>query len=488
MSRKTKILIGFLVLFMIPLSYITYTGNWQMVRFVVQYPELLPLRSVDKRTHVPRKSPYDLLHTRKVVEDLQQLEKDLLEVHPATVDGFPTELSTAFEEAYQMAEENMTVHDFGTMTSKLLATLHDAHTSMEAPYYGSETLPFRFKQINGKFYVVDGLGAHTGTEILSIGGVAMETLYESHRRITPSENKYWPLATFENSLIKLDQIKFHGGKVIRLDSGKLATKIKVQHKEAVSEILIEADPTFKLKSPHYDKSNYQKSQYGSYAYSINEEKNYTHIILSSFGEDEDVQLFFDTMFAKIKEKNIGHIIVDLRGNTGGTSEVSDRFLAYIKNEKELRRGAFTIRFSEQASSRRGYIKKNGSRKVNSALFLIPKVNKNSIYEGKLYVLVDGLTFSTATDLAVILSDHDLGPTIGTPTGGSPKCYGDSLSFQLKNSKKIYTISHKIFENANRVEVGTLYPDYVVTYTLDDHLKKRDLEMEKAIELIEKSGS
>lgn len=104
-------------------------------------------------------------------------------------------------------------------------------------------------------------------------------------------------------------------------------------------------------------------------------------------------------------------------------------------------------------------------------------------------MVDWLTNSSETYFAMI-SDNNLGKIVGKLSGGNPTCYGDTLFFQLKNSKIRYTISHKKMRRPNNTlyEVDALYPDHRTDYTLDDYQQKRDLEVERALKLTKGSES
>jgi hypothetical protein len=122
---------------------------------------------------------------------------------------------------------------------------------------------------------------------------------------------------------------------------------------------------------------------------------------------------------------------------------------------------------------------------NSLKLKPPKVD---VFEGKLYVLMNGISFSSTADLIsdikktrnAIFIGEESGGTFEGPTGG------DNIVIQLPNSKIMVRISPN-------VQIGHMYqkhpigrgvlPDYPIKYTIQDVLNGRDLEMEKAKSLI-----
>ncbi|HEX2938827.1 MAG TPA: S41 family peptidase [Ruminiclostridium sp.] len=80
----------------------------------------------------------------------------------------------------------------------------------------------------------------------------------------------------------------------------------------------------------------------------------------------------------------------------------------------------------------------------------------------LVVLTNEFTYSSATMLAVFAQDGKLGTVIGYPSANSPSCYGDVLSFQLKNSGTKGQVSFKrwLRPNAN-ADQRMLHPDILV---------------------------
>jgi hypothetical protein len=117
-----------------------------------------------------------------------------------------------------------------------------------------------------------------------------------------------------------------------------------------------------------------------------------------------------------------------------------------------------------------------------------KPSKQDVFKGKLYVLMNGICFSSAADLIsdikktrkAVFIEEESGGTFEGPTGG------DNIVIELPNSKIMVRMSPNI-------QIGYLYqkhptgrgvlPDYRTSYTIQQLIEGKDLELELAIRLI-----
>jgi hypothetical protein len=119
-----------------------------------------------------------------------------------------------------------------------------------------------------------------------------------------------------------------------------------------------------------------------------------------------------------------------------------------------------------------------------------KEPKPNVFTGKLYVLMNGICFSSAADLVSDLKKTTEAVFIGEETGGTYEgpTGGDNIVIQLPNSKIMVRMSPNI-------QIGYMYqkhpigrgvlPTHAIKYTIKDILEERDLEMELAKRLIRK---
>lgn len=112
------------------------------------------------------------------------------------------------------------------------------------------------------------------------------------------------------------------------------------------------------------------------------------------------------------------------------------------------------------------------------------------FEGQLYVLTSGKTFSAAADFARILGQLDNVTLIGEETGGAHvgRTANMLLNYSLPNSNSMVQIPviYEEFVNADNIENagrGT-FPDYFVTQSFADLMAKRDAQFDFTLNLIQ----
>lgn len=133
----------------------------------------------------------------------------------------------------------------------------------------------------------------------------------------------------------------------------------------------------------------------------------------------DVRKFFTT----IEEEDIKQIIIDLRQNSGGNSDVINAFLNHIPVNSFKSFRSIT-QFSPDASIQGGYSRTSG-QEVNMAAEL-STLSKSPVFHGDIYVLTGHGTYSSGNMFAVQMHDASLATIEGEPTGNAPSSFGDIL--------------------------------------------------------------
>ena len=154
-----------------------------------------------------------------------------------------------------------------------------------------------------------------------------------------------------------------------------------------------------------------------------------------------VNEFFD----KVYSENIENIIVDLRGNGGGNSYVANEFLSHLDIDgysgwsADVRYGKFLM---------------------HSEPYYYDVEKKENAYNGKVFILTDVFTYSSAMDFAMLFKDNNLGTIVGEASGNMPESYGDVLSFTVPNSKLAFSVSFKKWHRIDQSKSGEpIKPDY-----------------------------
>ncbi len=236
-----------------------------------------------------------------------------------------------------------------------------------------------------------------------------------------------------------------------------------------------------------------------------------YLRISSFDADRlkdtktDFPKFVKNSFKSLEDNKIKNLILDLRGNGGGTDEYGKLLFSYFINQpfdyyESLRMNKNTYNFFKY-TNRPGMKAPDGMLKANSEgsfdNIQHPNVGKQTpslpTFTGNIYVLINGGCFSTTSEFLSLLHFHTKAVFIGEESGGG--YYGNSSGptpdLKLPNTKvrveiplMKYAMAVKGYQFADR----GLIPNHIIIPTIKDKLENRDLELEFAKDLIKKQAS
>jgi C-terminal processing protease CtpA/Prc len=191
---------------------------------------------------------------------------------------------------------------------------------------------------------------------------------------------------------------------------------------------------------------------------------------------------YNHFFGNLKLKGVRTLILDLRNNTGGEqSVVTDLFSYLISRPSYVAIVPKTILDDPKKTPLE-------SMKIGIQSKVVQ--NKNA-FNGKLYVLLNGGSFSATTVLAASLQALDSNIVIvGEESGGGRAgCTAGSFrTVELKNSNlslRYGNIPIKSVIEGDTKGRGVI-PDALIKYSIDDYIAKRDLEVEWVIKNLPKN--
>lgn len=161
------------------------------------------------------------------------------------------------------------------------------------------------------------------------------------------------------------------------------------------------------------------------------------------------------------------LILDLRGNGGGSTFISDRIAGrFFEHPFTYGRDHFRARLPQ-----RGW----------RAHFDYRVKPRGPIYTGPLVLLIDAYNFSTAENFIVALVDSGRATTVGRPTAGGS---GNPLSFALPGGGRARFSTGDFRRNDGTPLEGVgIAPDVLITWTVEDFRAGRDPDAATAERLL-----
>ncbi|MVM39247.1 hypothetical protein GO730_19605 [Spirosoma sp. HMF3257] len=190
----------------------------------------------------------------------------------------------------------------------------------------------------------------------------------------------------------------------------------------------------------------------------------------------DFRAFLQGSFAEINRTKPATLILDLRNNAGGLDEYGALLFSY------LAKGPFNYFTTVESTHKKSTVAENH--------LLNRQLAQELSFKGKVYILINGLSFSTTADFCAITKSNGRAQFVGEETGGG--YYGNSsgqlLKIELPHSKLNVLIPRFNYVNAVKPAIypdrGTI-PDYEIIPTVDDLLRKRDVQLQYCLDLIQK---
>lgn len=196
--------------------------------------------------------------------------------------------------------------------------------------------------------------------------------------------------------------------------------------------------------------------------------------------------FCDSVFELADNQHINKLMIDLRENGGGNSQLGWYLINYITTTPFRMAGESGRKISQQFKdhiTRNKAIYGEGSNDIlsqpNGSFYKIGSTelskpeNVAHPFKGKVCFLIGPYTFSSANMLAATVKDFKLATLIGEPTGEPGNDYGELCDVKLPNTGYVAFTSTTMWvrPNNNKENNNPIYPDYTVmrSSTGDDNV-------------------
>lgn len=464
----------------------------------------------------------------QALEDFNWLKFALEYVHPrlykyddkATVDARLDDFSKSIN-------HQISGLDFLALVSKINATVRCGHLytipqgQLAKEVLAKKVLPFHVKVLQDKLYLLhdcSGSSIPNGAQILSINGKSSRDIFAAvlpgiaadgyvlTRKLRLMERYFYPLFHGFDLYYQLYLDRSDAFKIEYLEYG-------TNQRKTITLKGISSDERQKIALKKYGLDEQAWFKKPSPAFKIDQQNDYALLTISRSFYDKTIDPNFDSLlhsaFSKIKQEGIKNLVIDLRDNEGGDEHQQMELMSYLYPQPfKLYQNIYLSHLDfrplkpiilERDTSKLLFNNDDAyMRRINDDLWinnyeysdnLMLKPPKEQVFTGKLYVLMNGLCFSSAADLIADLKKTTDAVFIGEESGGTYEgpTGGDNIVIQLPHSKIMVRISPNI-------QIGYLYqqypigrgvlPTYPIEYSLKDLVEGKDLEMEMAKALIQ----
>lgn len=473
-----------------------------------------------------------VLTKEQALQDFKWLRFALEYVHPRLYKYEDKKTVDArFDSLNKQIKTKISGLDFLALVSKANAAVHCGHLytipqgKLSEEILEKKVLPFHIKVLGDKLYLMNDC-SHTnipdGSQILSINGKSVEQIinlilpgiatdgFIQTRKFRLMEryfysafhgfDLYYQLYVDRSKVFKVEYVNYGSSqsKTVTVDGVSLAERTSLLMKKfGIDEMAWFKDP-----SPQFE---------------MDRQHDFAILTVSrSFYDktiDPEFNSFIKEAFDSLKKKKVRNLILDLRDNEGGDEHQQMELMSYLYSKPfKLYQNIYLSHLdfrplksiiTERDTSNLLFNNEDEyMRRINDHLWinnyeyddnLILREPSENVFTGQLYVLMNGLSFSSAADLIADLKKTTNAVFIGEESGGAFEgpTGGSTIAIQLPNSKIMVRISPNIHTGymyqKHPVGRGVL-PTHVIDYTIRDVIEKKDLEMELAKDLILKKSA
>ncbi|SOE19822.1 Peptidase family S41 [Spirosomataceae bacterium TFI 002] len=448
----------------------------------------------------------------QVRKDMTILNKKLLRFHPAPftyIDSVTHQ--SRFLEAYNNITDSLNTQEAFDVISPILTDVKDLHTSAGMPKDWSKKqkkqLPLFYREFDGAYYISYNCSSDTtllrGIQVLKIEDKPISDLVYQARSFYATDNdndvskRYYSVVRLPNILNRMmpitDSMKVEF-RYVKADS-VFVKYIKTEEPKQIAKV-------FKLRYPKLLRKNFD--------YEILDSLNkIAKLDITTFSEKGKLLNINQRKFKKklqakmkqIEKDTIQTLILDLRGNGGGSIVNISRLVGYFAKEKykmldsmAVKKKAFLSVFPLYGiiapvvgrvyfnKKRDEFFVDMGDKKAKN------KPTKKHHFDGELYVMGDGGTYSASVYTISLLQELGLATYLGDRAGGTRwgSFAGKWHKGALPNTKVQYRIPYfKIAHYLPNTAQSSLFiePDVQLKHTWGDFLRFEDSYMKQAVELI-----
>lgn len=451
------------------------------------------------------------LKNKHYEEDLKFFFRKIFNVHPKP--DFKVSMDILKREkdyCFSQIKKCRSTEEFWKICQHFLHIMGDGHTSiMLSEFENVKFVPIFVLPIEGVFVIIKKFitkyeseleKINEGDIVLFIDGKEIESILQEKLKLTTYNNFGWAKYRVAQEIFKfISPNKKFIEVVLARKSGEIYSvqiplvtedELKIDEKE-YQDKLNENIKNIEVKYFDDIKTGYLKYNSCKDRESIKKDNKHWLKELKKLNLEitdiPDMEEECWKLFQELQERNYENLIIDIRGNMGGNSNVAQVLFKYL-TQKELQTYDCKIKISKEVKERSnsyeseeiGTLKEydNNSMKFPYKSRLEEeKLAELNQFGGKVFILIDQAIFSSGEWLAVELYANDLGTFIGEPTGGGGEVPGDQIKFKLPNTKLQLYVSYKLFTPPLKNNLPGVIPHIWKRQSLADYRNNEDTVLE-----------
>lgn len=442
--------------------------------------------------------------------DLTFLQEALYRGHPGVFRYAPRDSMDAFFGRLhaRVPADSVSYAQAQVLVRLAVARVRDGHTSVETPFYDDATkvLPVTVQIIGNQAFILRDYAGDTlswrGAEIIAVNDIPAAAAVRAGRLMAFGDGYS---ETFRNVsaavfFARNFRLLFGTPDTNRIQlawpDGRIETRRALARPRGEILQLQQA----KTANPNAPRPVFRYKDMALYRDTVS--PRLAVLKIGSFPEGR-YRRFYRKTFRWLDKNKIQNLVVDLRFNTGGSVGNLEALLTRVLDEPaayryERRRG---VRMGSYFNGRAKWIKtlvwfrfdvlpaykhrREGGLKIREHRM---KPRKRHNFDGKVFVLTNGWSFSSASMAASFLKHRGGAVAVGAETGGGEtgNCGGGYPQLVLPNTriKVRFPLQYLRYDVGVPARGRGVEPDWPVFYQIKDYLEGRDLEMEKVYEWLE----
>lgn len=403
--------------------------------------------------------------------DIDTLLYTLREVHPNIYSNMHADqLNGLFADLKAELHDSISTLELYGKLAPIVAQIGDAHTVVALPYRDIMIKAGKYLPVyptidtnTGRMMVKASVGNAVpyDSEILSINGTSAKAMVDQMLTFVSGEREFFRLSMIDNNIMGLFHYLFPASEyaITYVEPGSKDEKsitLQAVESDRLNAGLVLSPKILKLMQEHGGNA--------PYTFRIMDDRKVAVMNFDSCVDAAGMEAFADSMFTTLRAKGIDRLIIDVRYNGGGNSNVGNVLLRHIAPRPFAQYGKTLVKVTPTT------IALTGGRYEKADTIIYPEtpasrhepLPASQRFGGTVCLLTSHTTFSSASSFAWAFKEFGCGTVVGEETGGMSVHYGDVISFTLPNSGLGVNVSHKRFwqPGADENNIHGVIPDII----------------------------